>query len=113
MLYYLFATFFMLIVGHCLADYPLQGDFLATAKNRNTDLGKLFWKHALFSHSMIHAGFVAIISGSLVLGIAEGVIHAITDFAKCEGKISLNTDQAIHIGCKALWALLIVLGIGN
>ena len=23
-----------LIAGHCLADYPLQGDFLSKAKNR-------------------------------------------------------------------------------
>lgn len=97
---------FFLIVGHFLADYPLQGDFLATAKNRNTELGKIFWRHALTAHAMIHAGFVAIITGSIFLGLAEALIHGYTDFLKCEGRISLNQDQAVHIGCKVLWVIV-------
>lgn len=99
---------FLLIFGHFLADYPLQGEFLSQAKNRNTAVGKLFWKHALFAHAFIHAGFVGIITGSLWLAMAELVIHGVTDFLKCESKISLNIDQAIHIGCKVLWALIAI-----
>jgi hypothetical protein len=97
---------FFLIVGHALADYPLQGDFLAQAKNRNTPVGKIFWPHALGAHAMIHAGFVTLITGSVLLGIAEAVVHAVTDWLKCENKISLNTDQAVHIACKVIWAAL-------
>lgn len=103
-----FYLLFLLIAAHSLADYPLQGDFLAQAKDRNTNIGKMFWPHALFAHSMIHGGFVLLITGSVVLASAETVIHAATDWLKCEKKISLNTDQAIHIGCKVVWALLTV-----
>lgn len=100
---------FWMVVGHALADYPLQGDFLANGKNRNTPLGKLFWPHALFAHVMIHAGFVAAATGSVALGLAEAAVHAVTDWLKCEGKISLRLDQGIHIACKVLWAAIAVL----
>lgn len=102
---------FFLLVGHALADYPLQGDFLAQAKNHNTPVGKVFWPHALSAHALIHGGFVAVITGSPLLGVAEAVVHAVTDWLKCDMRISLNTDQAIHIACKVLWAALIVTGI--
>ncbi|MNR45031.1 hypothetical protein D3C85_1638410 [compost metagenome] len=95
---------FFLVAAHALCDYPLQGDFLAKAKDRNTDIGKIFWPHALGAHSMIHGGAVALITGSVGLGVAEVVAHAITDFLKCEKRISLNVDQAIHLICKAVWA---------
>lgn len=98
------ALLFWLLVGHVVADYPMQGDFLATAKDRNSPLGKLFWPHALSAHSLIHAGFVAFFTGSILLGLAEAVIHALTDFLKCEKRISLNADQAIHFACKVVWA---------
>jgi len=101
----------MLTFAHALADYPLQGPFLSEAKNRNTSLGKMFWPHALGAHSVIHGGFVLLLTGSLVLTLAETVIHAVTDWLKCEGHIGLNTDQAIHIGCKILWAVISTWGL--
>lgn len=104
-----FPLLFALIAAHALADYPLQGPFLSEAKNRNTAAGKVFWPHALFAHSMIHGGFVFLLTGSLLFASAEVVIHGVTDWFKCESKISLNADQAIHIGCKVLWAALTVL----
>lgn len=94
---------FVLAVCHSLADYPLQGDFLAQGKNRNTPLGKLFWPYALSSHALIHGGFVFAVTGSATLGILEAVIHAGTDWLKCENKISMLTDQLIHYGCKVVW----------
>lgn len=104
-----FATLlFWLVVGHSLADYPLQGDFIAKAKDRTSDLGKFFWRHALFAHAMIHAGAVALVTGHVELGIAEAVIHAITDDLKCRKKINMWQDQAIHFACKALWAAITV-----
>lgn len=100
---------FLFWVGHCLADYPLQGNFLAEGKNRNTSLGKVYWVHCLAAHSMIHGGMVFMVSGSLCLAIAETIIHGITDFLKCEGKISLNADQAIHLICKIIWTGVLIL----
>ena len=99
---------FWLVVGHSLADYPLQGDFLAQGKNRHTPLGAMFWPHALFAHAMIHGGFVALFTGSIALGVAEVVVHAITDFLKCENWIGLRFDQTIHFACKILWAAIAI-----
>lgn len=100
---------FLLLAAHALADYPLQGDFLAQAKNRNTPIGKIFWPHALFAHSMIHGGFVLLLTGLLPLAIGEVIIHGVTDALKCDGKISLNADQFVHVFCKVCWATATVL----
>lgn len=102
------SIFFILIFFHSLADYPLQGDFLAQGKNRNTDLGKIFWPYALSSHAIIHGGFVFLATQNIWIGLAESVIHAITDWLKCENKITMLTDQIIHYLCKALWAFLFI-----
>lgn len=98
-----YQMFFVLIVVHSLCDYPLQGEFLSTGKNRNTQLGKIFWPYALSSHAFIHGGGVFLVTGSLTLALLESAIHAGTDWLKCEGKISMLADQIIHYACKAAW----------
>jgi len=110
-----FALFFALLIGHALADYPLQGDFLALHKNRHykdpaRDLPPGIWVHCLLNHSLIHAGFVWLISGSVILGLMELVLHAIIDFIKCEKITGYHTDQMLHITCKALYVVLIMQG---
>lgn len=99
---------FALCFAHCLADYPLQGPFLSEAKNRNTAVGKIFWPHALSAHAIIHGGFVLLLTGYVWLGVAETLIHALTDWLKCENKISMRTDQLVHYGCKLLWVAVVV-----
>lgn len=95
-----------LIAGHALCDYPLQGDFLAKAKNRTAPIPGVPWYQALGAHAAIHGGMVALVTGSAAMGLAETAIHALTDDLKCRGKLSYNQDQAIHLACKALWAAL-------
>lgn len=102
---------FLLMIGHALADYALQNDFMAMAKNHTTDLGKVYWKWVLPSHGLIHAGFVYMFTQSLVLGLAEFVVHTVTDYLKCDGKISFNMDQLIHVGCKVLWIVLLMVEV--
>lgn len=113
----LIALFWML-VGHALADYPLQGEFLAQAKNRHTSIGAQFWRWALPAHALIHGGAVAAAiqaaTGApstlvLALGLAETLAHAAIDAAKCSGRLSLHQDQLAHVGCKILWALVLLL----
>ncbi len=101
----------LLIVGHAIADYPLQGDFLAKAKNRFAPIPGVPWYQALGAHSIIHGGFVLAITGSLTLGIAETAVHFLIDDAKCAGRISYNTDQFLHVACKVTWALVLYAGI--
>jgi hypothetical protein len=88
---------FTMIGAHALADYPLQGDFLAKAKNRTAPIPGVPWYQALGAHAVIHGAAVAAITRSPALGLAETAIHALTDDLK---------DQAIHIACKVLWAAL-------
>jgi hypothetical protein len=64
-----------MLIGHAVADYPLQGDWLARAKNRTLALvaGETIWWHALAAHAAIHAGAVRLATGSWWLAGAEFV----------------------------------------
>lgn len=93
----------LLIVGHALADYPLQGDFLSKAKNRTAPIPGVPWWQAMTAHSAIHGGVVGIITGIWWLGVAEAAVHFLIDDGKCTGKINFNQDQALHLFCKAAW----------
>jgi Protein of unknown function (DUF3307) len=107
---------FALLIGHALADYPLQGAFLARAKDRHSDSGAMFgeqkapkglWIHALTAHSLVHAGAVWLITSSVLLAVVELVLHWCIDFAKCEDWTGFHTDQALHVLCKIGYALAI------
>lgn len=100
-----------LLTAHALCDYPLQGDFLSRAKNRTAPIPGVPWQQALGAHCLIHGGAVAFITGIWWLGALEFAAHWLTDDAKCEGEISFNADQAIHIACKfAWWVIAITIG---
>lgn len=99
--------FLKLIVAHCLCDYPLQGDFLSKAKNHKAPIPGAPFYQALIAHSIIQGGAVWLITGKLWLGAMEATAHAIIDYLKCDGRISFNQDQALHIGCKAIWCVLV------
>ena len=92
-----------LIIGHFLADYPLQGEFLAKAKNHRAPVAGVPFYHALIAHAAMHAGVVWYMTGNGALAIAEFCLHALIDYAKCDGRISFNTDQALHVICKAVY----------
>jgi len=117
------ATFWVVLfalgVGHALADFSLQGDFLSQAKNRHADVAKFFgengqprdlWIHALTAHALIHAGAVWLVTGSVVLGVVELVLHWIIDYAKCENWTSFSLDQYLHLACKVAYAALLATG---
>lgn len=101
----------LLIVGHALCDYPLQGDFLSRAKNHTAPLSGVPWWQALGAHAVIHGGMVGLLTGSLWLGIAETVVHFAIDRGKCAGRYGYNVDQGLHIVCKLVWvAALLIAG---
>lgn len=96
----------ILIFSHLLADYPLQGEFLATMKGRNIIV--------LLSHAGIWTGCIAV-AGYLIgfdVGLLDVsilfVIHAIADYLKAANKLwytkldalkgGLLSDQLIHVG---------------
>jgi len=97
---------FWLFVGHFICDYPLQGDYLAQAKNRHTEIGKHVWRHALIGHGFIHAGAVVLATGSLFLGMLELIAHCYIDSMKNDGHLTFAQDQYLHYACKLAWAIV-------
>lgn len=90
-------TMLMLLFCHALADYPLQGEFLSKAKNKNAPIPGIDWPIALAMHCLIHAGFVYLITGSLALSALMFLTHWIIDHAKCNNLIDFKLDQTLHI----------------
>ena len=129
---YFFHLLMLLVFAHFLADYPLQGDFLAKAKHRviaydETGSGVptlkpvgfkdavpgVPWWQAMTAHAGIHAGFVLFLTSCWPLAALEFAIHWATDHAKCTGLIGFNTDQLIHFACKVLWAFIVVVAASS
>lgn len=96
---------FLLLAAHAVCDYPLQGDFLARAKNRMAPIPGVPWFQALGAHALIHGGAVALITGVWWLGLCEAIAHAWIDDRKCRGSISFNEDQVRHVLCKVVWVI--------
>jgi len=103
---------FLLFAGHALMDYPLQGEFLSTSKNRHF-LSKLqdpsrppsIWLWCMTSHAMLHAVVVWAITGCFIVGMIEFALHWIIDFAKCENWTTFHQDQALHLICKIAYVI--------
>ena len=103
---------FLVMVGwHALADYPLQGDFMARAKNPFAPVSGVPWATIMASHAAIHGLGVGVITGSAWLGLAELVAHSAIDVSKCKGLIGFNTDQWLHVACKGVLVLLVAEGL--
>lgn len=98
-------TLFLLVAAHAVCDFPLQGAEMATAK-RPGGSATIPWPMALGCHSLIHGGAAALVTGLWWLGAAETAAHALIDHAKARGLYGMRTDQALHLGCKAVWAAI-------
>lgn len=95
----------ILIFAHLLADYPLQGEFLANMKGKNIIV--------LFSHAGIWTGTILIalylMGGEVTYFDVASlfVVHAIADYLKAANKLwykkldalkgGLLCDQLIHM----------------
>ena len=99
------SAFFWLLFAHLLADYPLQGDFLANMKGKNNIV--------LLTHAGIWTGTICtalkLLGYHLVpwMVICLFVVHAVADLLKARKllwyrnmdalKEGLLIDQGIHI----------------
>lgn len=106
--------YFALSIGHVLADYPLQGRYLALTKDpktrcKDSETHPFEWILSLYAHSLIHAGLVWIITGIVWFALAELILHAIIDILKIKGISNIIVDQLLHYLCKAVYAVIIVL----
>jgi hypothetical protein len=105
--------FFQLLIGHALADFVLQSDTMARAKDRHADFMKGVsesfppWYYWLAAHALVHGGAVYLFTGSALLGLVEAVLHSAIDYAKCERWIGFHQDQALHVACKVGYCFLV------
>jgi hypothetical protein len=108
--------FFAFSIGHAIADFPLQGEFLSRGKNRHipppplSDGGsspRRLWIYLMSAHTLTHAGMVWIICGSPLLAFAEFVIHWAIDAMKCERVTGFESDQWLHLLTKAAYVAVI------
>lgn len=107
---------YWLIVGHFVMDFWAQSDAIAQMKNRNRpntrippgQVPQTMWPYALTAHASMHGAAVALITGSIWLGLAETATHWLIDFGKCENKYGIHVDQMLHFGCKILWLLIAI-----
>lgn len=111
----------LLLIAHCLLDYPLQGDFLSKAKNHSAPIPGVPWQWALFAHSCIQGGgvfgVVWWVTGSFYAGLALGLLeagaHAVIDWMKSNNDIDFTTDQLAHLSCKSAWASAVFVYVGS
>lgn len=95
----MWSTFFLLLAGHALGDFALQNEYVAKTKASSFVV--------MLAHSLIHGAIVFFATNSLVLGLAETVLHASIDTAKCRGALTFNQDQCLHAGCKVVYVVLL------
>ncbi len=103
--------FFAFAIAHALGDFPLQGDYIAREKCRRTAANRQSWFIALTAHSLIHSGLVWIISGSVMIAVAELCLHWLIDFGKGEGGYDDATDQLLHLLCKVVYVIVLTAGL--
>ena len=116
----MFELLFILLCGHALADFALQGDAMAKGKNRHNKnippKGQklmLCWFYWLTAHALIHGLMVALLINSNICyssictysflygtwkyGLVAAGLHWIIDFAKCENWTNPHIDQLLHV----------------
>jgi hypothetical protein len=102
---------FALVVAHGVCDFVLQPDAMGSGKNHRKNRadtnGSLFppWPYWMGAHALTHGGGVYMVTGSVALGIIETALHATIDYAKCDERIGVHSDQLLHLGCKVGYAL--------
>lgn len=92
-----------------MGDFVLQNEFMATFKAEKVKGAyNPIWFHVLFGHSMIHGLGAYLATGNVWIGMAEVAAHFAIDYSKSSKLwVGFHTDQALHIGCKIIWAAIV------
>ena len=107
MLMSFFTLLFLLVAVHAVCDFPLQNEAIALEKSRHSTSAlqkHVPWFYWLSAHALTHGLAVALVTGSVLLGVLETLAHWAIDFGKCEKWYSVHVDQSLHVVCKVTWA---------
>jgi hypothetical protein len=114
-------AFWYMVVGHFVADYVLQSEFIVNGKNPRSNPQRVPWYYVMASHSLLHGAFVSIVAGNIidhrhtllpvVLGMLESILHFFIDMLKCVGCTGIHLDQGLHILCKLAWTGAVILWV--
>lgn len=96
---------------HFLFDYPLQGDYMARAKNPVDPVNHVPWTHVMSAHAFLHAGGVYMVLGIWWLAVLEFAAHFVIDYMKCRGELTYSQDQYAHLLCKVVWVALAIVTV--
>jgi len=96
---------FLLLAGHALADFPLQGEHISKTKSRHYIPDYIpegqnptpIWFYSLTAHALIHGLVVYLITWRLDLALYQSITHWIIDFMKCENWTTPHVDQLFHL----------------
>lgn len=99
--------FLRLLMGHAVADFGLQSDWVAINKNRHLNKTPVNWWYVMAAHALIHGAMVTIVTGNAGLGLTETVCHFLIDCGKCETWYGIHVDQFLHVVCKLAWCLVL------
>lgn len=110
---------YWLVVAHGVTDIALQHEWMGKYKYRQvaTDdeytgvKDNPYWLWVLAAHSIINGGGVALVSGSVILGVVETIAHFAIDYGSTNKYYSFNVDQFLHGSCKVIYALVLSLGL--
>lgn len=109
----------MLLFGHCIADTVFQPMSMSAGKRKDREIDMScvppgqkpinLWYMWMTHHAVVHGGVVAIITGRYEFGVLETILHWIIDFYKCKNKYGPNVDQILHLTCKLIYVIIILL----
>jgi len=93
-----------LVMGHGLADVPLQSDRIAreTCPGRHSTLD---WRWWLAAHAGVHVFFVARITGIPLSGLGEWLLQALIDLVTCRRRCTRGVDQGLPSALQAALGL--------
>jgi hypothetical protein len=103
---------FLFAASHAVCDFALQPEAMAVGKcPRNAVDPSQFprWTYWLSAHGLVHGAGVALVMIAVGapqlwwLGMLEAVSHIGIDYLKCEERINIAVDQALHYACKLTW----------
>lgn len=109
---------FKLILGHFIADIPLQSKEMGKQKNPYSQSPKAYdptvhgpmfksWMYYMAAHASIHASVVWLLTGRYEWGMVEFFAHYVTDTIKSYFRLPIHIDQAAHLAFKVIYAYIL------